>query len=322
MAQRMRVVVGDGRKRDEDKATRVLGVACATMFLLLVIGTFFDLPISRAIATAEGNPLAIVVSTMGLLPMMFPLCVMAGAFVERLQDARMRPGARLAAACASLVLVLVAGHIGFSELFGSEGLAPLLPFAVPLPVRVMGGVLCGLAFAGFGYMGAEANADPMLVRRLSLVVIALVALFALVTVAKYAMCRPDYRLVRQQVPGVEYLPWYRKNAAASRLMATPGIDRGELLSFPSGDAFQCASLVAAYYGLMALFPTLRAGWRIIRIAYLPLLLFVSLSRILLGAHFLSDVAAAGLLVAAATIFLLRAEVRIPAAPTRSYLRQV
>jgi membrane-associated phospholipid phosphatase len=318
----MRVVVGDGRKRDEGDATRILCIASAVLFLLLVAGTFFDLPISAAIATAGESPVATVVSTLGLLPMMFPLCVMVGACAERLREAKMRPGPRVAAACACLALVLAAGYVGFSEVFGAEGLGSLLPFAVPMPVRAMGGVLCALAFAGFGYMGAEVNADPALVRRLVLVIATLVVLFALAVVARHFMCRPRYRLVRQGLAGVEYLPWYQRNAAAGKIAAGLGIDGDEFRSFPSGNALQCASLVAAYYGLMAIFPTLRVGWRIVRLAFVPLLLVVMLSRIMLGAHFLSDVAMSGLMVAVATIYLLRAEVRIPAAPARSYLRQV
>lgn len=344
MAGHMQVVHGEGQRRDESATLRMLAVTCAILTFLLLVGTFFDLPISQAVAVAEGNPFVTIVSTLGLLPGMFPLCVMAGACARRLwsdikatkaartarvtkatraaRTATSGSAARVAGLCGCIALVLAAGVIGFVELFDVDGLGPILPFAVPRVHGVVGGIACGLAFGAIGYRGARDNADPALVRRLALVITAIVAVFALSTLIKGAMCRPRFRLLRQNIPGIEYLPWYRRNVGGAQVAAELGIERSDIRSFPSGHAIQCAFLVCAYYGLMAIFPRLRRGWRIVRLAYAPLLATIMACRILLAAHFLSDVATGGLMVAAATVLVLRSEVAIPAAPARAYLRQV
>lgn len=341
MAEQMRVVVGDGQRRDEGATLRMLALTCAFSGILLLVGTFFDLPLSQAIAVAEGNPLVTVISTLGLLPCMFPLCVMVGACAGRLWDEAKATGAartakaskttkttkawpvrRVAGILVCLALVLAAGIIGFIELFDVDGLGPILPFAVPQAAGVAGGIVCGLACGAIGFRGARGNADPELVRRLALAILAIVAVNVLSTVVKGAVCRPRFRLLRQGVPGIEYQPWYQANPSYGRLASELGLERSNLRSFPSGHVTQCAFLVATYYGLMALFPRLRRGWRIVRLAYVPYLLTIMACRILLAAHFLSDVAMAGLVVTGTTICLLRAELAIPAAPARAYLRQV
>lgn len=133
------------------------------------------------------------------------------------------------------------------------------------------------------------------------VLICLVSGFIVMQILKRCFDRPRYRLTLENIPGIEYTAWYRRIHDIQSLIAENGIDTEEIRSFPSGHGYCSGATVGIF---SSLFKNKKHGY-ICGIIYMCL---VMASRIVLGAHFLSDVTFGAILsVAAYFVYLVIAQ---------------
>ena len=294
MAVKMSVQARGAGGQAQPLQLRVLWVSAVVLAVLFLVGTFFDLQIDTAI-NAAGNPIVTMFSTLGLFTMMVPACVFMGALTACVLASRVASPLKVIGAVAAQLFAVFVGVILVSSIFSSDGIGPLLPFAVPSAVSVVLGILVGLGLEVPGYRAAHRSTDAQLGRRILIVVCALLLAYLCAELIKRGMTRPRYRLLLLGYEGIEFHPWYSRFTNAAELMARYGIDSNEFHSFPSGHCLMTASLITSYLGITKLWPSLEKSWKPVVVGSVVLLAVIMVCRMMLGAHFLSDVSLGALI---------------------------
>lgn len=295
-------------KSDQALMRKVLCVLAAVFAVCLIIGTFFDYQLSTALFSNE-QPLAQLLSAVGLLMLSVPLCISFGALMQRIL-AGMKPMVIKVLLCVVMVFV---GCYACAEMvkaiFNHHGIGPLLPFEVSSTISRVLGVLVGLVSMVLGYRAATGNDEAELMQRLTLTVLVLLGVFVIVEVLKSTMHRPRYITLLLEDANVSFQPWYRPFRGADAIIETFGLTSDAFKSFPSSHSAQMGAAAISFYALAAIYPSLRTKWRVVISAYAVLLVGVMGSRIVLGAHFLSDVAVgAGFSVLAGLYLFSRSDI--------------
>lgn len=284
---------------------RGMGVFAAVLAVLLAVGTFADYQIAQAVY-APGNPLVIFVSTLGLFPMAYPGCFLLGVLAQRSLASQKSQVLRVAGAVVCVALAVLFGAlITRAVLSVLEGFGGMVGQELPKTIRMVIGGVIGVALCALGFKAGKENDAADLARRVLLVVVVLVVSFVAVEIVKIFMARPRPRLLFAGHEGIEFSPWYRKFSGAEEFMTNLGIEKDAFKSFPSGHSLQAASVLASFYGLSIVYPSLRQKLGIALAVEIVFALVVMACRMILGAHFLSDVSM-GALVSVVAFFVLMA----------------
>lgn len=283
---------------------RGMGAFAAVLVVLLIVGTFADYQIAQAVY-APDNPVVVFISTLGLLPMCYPACFLLGVLVERSLASRKPQLLRIAGAVLCVALAMLFGALitravlstrdGFGGMFGAEP---------PELVRAGIGAVVGAALCALGFRAGKANDAKDLARDTIVVIVVLVGSFLLVEIVKNFMTRPRPRLLFAGYEGIEFCPWYQKNSSAAEFMAAYGIGTDAFKSFPSGHSVQAAAIFTAFYGLSLVYPRLREKLGLVLVIGIIFTLVVMACRMILGAHFLSDVSMGALVSVIAFLVLM------------------
>lgn len=293
-----------------------MGTFAAVLVVLLAVGTFADLQVAQAVY-APDNPLVVFVSTLGLFPMAYPACLLLGVLVQRsLASRRSRVLGIAGAVLCALLAVLFGGLVTRAVLSVLEGFGGIAGSELPSSARFAIGAVVGAVLCAVGYNAGKGNGAKDLARRVLVVVVVLAASFAAVEIVKNFMSRPRPRLLFAGYEGIGFCPWYQKFSGAEEYIAAYDIGKDAFKSFPSGHSLQAASALAAFYGLSLVYPGLREKLGVALAVEVVFALVVMACRMVLGAHFLSDVSMGALVSVAAffVIMALDARRREPEAP--------
>ena len=271
-----------------------LYITLGVFLALFIVGTFLDLQINQALFSNK-NTFGLVVSVIGTTPGYGMFAIIGGGFLTLFfKKEEYKKWIRI------LFLVACIGCLGAStyfagrEYFGPNGFywvaSSFWGYFIAFPVMV------GLTYLGFSLMKNVDNKYLWIILLVALVAFAF-ALTAGVTLFKSIFHRPRYRTIMAEYPNIPYFAWYERCSSYKGYMASFGLTSEEFKSFPSGHA-------AASMGvpLIALFlPIIDEKYRKYRlpvfIGGFVFALLVMFSRMLVGAHFLSDVSMGAMLVA-------------------------
>lgn len=268
---------------------RGMGTFAVVLVVMLAAGTFVDYQVAEAIY-APDNPLVVFVSTLGLIPMAYPGCLLLGVLMQRCLANQRPPALRIAGAVLCVVLAAFFGAlITRSVLSIRDGFGGLTGSELPTLARMGIGAIIGVGLCALGFNAGKANDAKDLARCVLVVIVVLVGSYVLIEIVKNFMARPRPRVVLAGYEGVEFSPWYQKSSGTEGLMATFGLERDAFKSFPSGHSAQAAALLASFYGLSLVYPGLRDKLGIALVIEIIFALTVMACRMILGAHFLSDV---------------------------------
>ncbi|MBP3884592.1 MAG: phosphatase PAP2 family protein [Olsenella sp.] len=291
--------------------TRGMGVFAAALVVLLIAGTFVDYQVARAVY-APGNPLVIFVSTLGLFPMAYPGCLLFGVLVQRSLASQKPQPLRIAGAVLCVAFAMLFGALITRAVLSTlEGFGGIFGYEPPKTVRMCVGAVIGIGLCALGYRAGKANDAKDLARNVLLVIVVLAASFALVELIKVFMSRPRPRLLFAGYEGIEFCPWYQKCSGAQDFMAAYGIEKDAFKSFPSGHSLQAAALLTAFYGLSLVYPRLQQKLGLVLAVQIVFALVVMACRMILGAHFLSDVSTGALVSIVAFLVLMAVQGRQP-----------
>lgn len=295
-----------------------MGAFAAVLVVLLIVGTFNDYAIAQAVY-APDNPVVIFISSLGLVPMVYPACFLLGVLAQRSYVSQRSRVVCIVGVVAYVVLAMLFGALitrsplsvrdGFGGIFGSEP---------SMTIRLGLGAVIGAALCAMGFKAAKGNDDKDLMRRVLVVIAVLVVSFLAVEIVKNFMARPRPRVLFAGYEGITFSPWYNKSSGVEGLMATYGLEKDAFKSFPSGHSLQAAAFLAAFYGLSLVYPSLREKLGIALVVEIVFALVVMSCRMILGAHFLSDVSM-GALVSVVAFFIILA--RVERKPQQSESRQ-
>ena len=296
---------------------RGMGAFAAVLVVLLIVGTFADYQIAQAVYTPN-NPLVIFISTLGLFPMFYPVSFFFGVLAQRCLASQKPTILRVAGIVLCVVLAMLSSALitnavlsvrdGFGGITGSE---------LSTAARMGIGVVIGAGLCALGYSAAKSNDNADLARRVLIVVVVLIVSFVAVEIVKNYMARPRPRTLFAGYAGIEFSPWYSKTSGVEGLMASFGLEKDAFKSFPSGHSLQIASFLASFYGLSLAYPSLRQKLGIALVVEIVLALVIMSCRMILGAHFLSDVSMGALVSVVAFLILMALQARLAQRPQAS-----
>lgn len=281
----------------------------AVLVVLLVVGTFADYQIAQAVY-APDNSVAVFISSLGLIPMAYPACFLLGVLAQRSLASQKSKLLCIAGVILCAVLALVFGALITKSLLSiRDGFGGMTGTELPASVRLGIGAVAGAVLCALGFRAGKTNDAKDLARGVIMVVVVLVISFLVVEVVKNLMARPRPWLVFEGYEGIVFTPWYSQTSGAGELIATLGLDKSVFNSFPSSHSLQAAALFASFYGLSLVFPNLRSKLGIVLAVEIVFTLVVMACRMILGAHFLSDVSVGALVSVVAFLILLASQKR-------------
>ena len=277
----------------------------AILIALTIFGSVFDLEIANAIyigQTPSENLFGIIVSYIGIIPTFVGWSFLGASILCLSKKQVENPAKRRWLTVLAILLFVISFFYFCTTLYVSNLNAFKVHFAVAYP---LGSAILFVA-AYFGYKLSQKSEDSELLKKtLFLVAISLVTLL-IISATKELMCRPRFRFVLA-TDNIEYFKNWWQSGREIKTSLGMGIESDEFASLPSGHS--AYSMFAIF-----MFPALSEYIRGIKKFKIYLFglgfawwVITALSRLTLGAHYLTDVTIAGLVTILAYIMVLVAE---------------
>ena len=261
-------------------------ILLGAFLVLLIIGSFADLSLSKAIFS-RNNGFGIFMSMIGTIPGYGMLAFLAGGLFTLAVKRDYSIMGIIFLYMLGTLCFLCSIYFSGREFFGPNGLNnPSLSFV---------GYIIALPFMlGFMYLGYFVSKDSdnkyLLIVYLVLVAAIGLALLAGTTFLKSLFHRPRYRTLSiEEYSDIVFASWWQRTPNYKDLMNQYSVISEEFKSFPSGHA--SASMV--FVLVSAFIPLFNKKYAKLQ---LPIMygglafgVLVMFTRILVGAHFLSDV---------------------------------
>jgi membrane-associated phospholipid phosphatase len=271
-----------------------IAVAAALLLALTVCGSIWDLRIAHAVyigQTPAENIFGILFSYIGIMPTFVGWSFLGASIFARSKKQVADTRKRRWLIAFSVLLFVLSFFYFCNTLYFSNANTFKMPVAVAYSVGLA--VICAAAYLGYRLADASEDRDGGLLRKaLFLAAVSLLTLL-IISTAKELMCRPRFRFVLATDNADYFRSWWQSGRA---MKASLGADTvtDEFASLPSGHS--AYSMFAIF-----LFPALADYVRGLAKCkpYLFALGFIwwaltALSRLTIGAHYLTDVTIAGL----------------------------
>lgn len=257
--------------------------------VLFFVGTFFDEEIAKTLFSKD-NTAAAVVTSLGTIPYFAAPVLFCGALYERaVHSSRGKPvKAILCGIC--IAVALFVGFVGAGAIADRNCFGMIFPFLdrnYPVIAVIAAVVEYPLFFVGFHF--AKKSEDKMLAQRMIGLIIILLTAFIVMQTLKHTFHRPRFRTAVIGYDGIGFVPWYTPFEGAEEYTALYGINADEFLSFPSGHSILSISAMYILPSLSWLFPKLENKRSLMTMCGFMFGVIIMLTRMILGAHYLSDV---------------------------------
>lgn len=260
--------------------------------LLMAMGSRYDYEISSAVLDAS-SPFGRLMATLGFLPVSVVVALVGALLPQACPQAagRRQRRARLARC------VILPACVAYSAFEASKYTA------LPIAALLAGSALL-VGAVGWLAPRACAGADSRrLAAFIAFALLVVVGQLLVVHLGKIPWARPRMRMI-VATGEVGFQPWWQVGNASRAELVAGGISPEEFKSFPSGHTAAAAcSLVLV--GLSTLGGTLRGRRGALLAGALAWTALVAASRVVVGAHFVTDVTAAFLVVLGLTLLAER-----------------
>ena len=257
--------------------------------ITLCIGTFNDEALARSMFTPDNLFLKYLTST-GVFPFFAGAVFFTGSLCERIIDSGLKKGNKIILCVIFYAAATFVGFIGAGSIVDKDCLGNIYPeLNRNIPVIVGICLVTNPVLLVTGFIFARKAEDKQLIKRLITILVLLGISYALLQVFKNSFSRPRYRLVAEGFEDVCYFPWYIRFPYAAELVDKFGIDKGEFRSFPSGHSILSMSVIVILQTLSWYSAKLKDKRMLMGITGLIFALIIMSTRMILGAHYLSDV---------------------------------
>ena len=282
----------DNRLRFGKTAGRIAVCMAVFFAITFAIGTFFDHPIAAAIFSG-GNIPALIISSLGIYVFCGAFSFYFGAALS--QSMKIANDFKRTIYCSFIiffgVIVMTVAGGSLLDINNLGGIFPEIRRTIPQMIIVFLFVFFPIAVLGF--LLGRRNNDPTLARRIVLILNCMAVMFIIYEIIKTGLPRPRFRLIQEHIDGVDFHAWYDPIKNKDELIETFGIYSDNFKSFPSGHTANAILSIAILPGLAAVVPALRNKKKVLFVAGFVFGFLVLASRMVLGAHFLSDVSCGG-----------------------------
>ena len=265
-------------------------IAMAFFLTFFIVGSFLDLEISK-MAFIKDHGFGIAVSALSMNLGYGVIALMGGIVFHHALKFRDIAWQKILIIVFALAFYGCATYFAGEEFFGENGWYGVAPEWVGYLIAAP--LMAGCSVSGY-FIAKKVN-NPSLF--FLMVVGALFIVLALIigtVLIKNFFHRPRYRIVVYE-GYADFYPWWERCVDYKSIMAQFGLLKEEFRSFPSGHTSVC-SLVMLFVVVLPFILNKEIKHQVLYF-YLALLyaLFVANTRIVVGAHFMSDVGMGGLI---------------------------
>ena len=263
-------------------------VTALVLLVLLIVGSIWDLPISKFLYPGHESSFGQFFAAFGELPA-FSLLAGCGVLLI-VHRGKFRPELQVVLLAFGICLTLASMFLAVHEATDN---VPALPLPVALLVTVFVDAL-----TAFGLLCLTRGCQTKtLLRFVCTVIVVCIGIMLLINVIKVPWGRARMRLIAATGNETYFSNWWQAGTALKKKLVADGVSSDEFRSFPSGHTAcaACAMLLILLPTLCRrlhdkekLFMAIGAAWTAL----------VAFSRLRMGAHFLSDVCVSSLLTLA------------------------
>lgn len=283
-------------------------IAWGVAIIGIIFGSFFDLQISTAIASAD-NGFALTVSAIGPTIGFAAVAAMGGGFVALIVKGKYHIALKilfgvLAAACLGVSIFYPAG-----EYFGINGFYGAAPEWVGYLIVI---IPEAAAMVGGYFIFKDYQNDKLWIIFCMIVVLLLIALLGVIPRLKDFIHRPRYRGLVQYTDVTFHNWWEPFKEYRDYVNAHPDIPHDNFKSYPSGHTAEASIVLVAFTFLPFAHKKFEKMQLPLFLGGCGLVLLVAFARILAAAHFLSDVSWGATIVLTLIIIANEVTMRIKA----------
>ena len=294
-----------------NKTAGIVSIVMACVFVATFItGTFLDIKIAPVLFS-DKNMAALLVSTVGIYIFCAFYAFFFGALLSQAinlpKDHPKRTGYVITVTVLGLIALLICGG-SVLDVNNLGGIFPAVHRDVPQMIIML---LVGmLPVSVIGYASCRKRTDSLLAKRLILIISAMTVSFLLYELVKVGLPRPRYRLISKGYEGIGFHKWFDPIKNKAELIAKYGINKDDFKSFPSGHTSNSIMNLTLFPALGLVYPKLKEKSMFMLVLGICVGITVLLSRMVLGAHFLSDVSCGGFTACVVSAIYYRVYVRI------------
>ena len=283
-------------------------IAWGVAIIGIIFGSFFDLQISTAIASAS-NGFALTVSAIGPTIGFAAVAAMGGGFVALIVKGKYHIALKilfgvLAAACLGVAIFYPAG-----EYFGINGFYGAAPEWAGYLIVII--PECAAMVGGY-FIFKDYQNDKLWIIFCMIVVLLLIALLGIIPRLKDFIHRPRYRGLVQYADVSFHNWWEPFKEYRDYVNAHPDVPHDNFKSYPSGHTAEASILLVAFTFLPFAHKKFEKIQLPLFLGGCALVLLVAFARILAAAHFLSDVSWGATIVLTLIIIANEVTMRIKA----------
>ena len=283
-------------------------IAWGVAIIGIVFGSFFDLQISTAIASAS-NGFALTVSAIGPTIGFAAVAAMGGGFIALIVKGKYHIALKilfgvLAAACLGVAIFYPAG-----EYFGINGFYGAAPEWAGYLIVII--PECAAMVGGY-FIFKDYQNDKLWIIFCMIVVLLLIALLGIIPRLKDFIHRPRYRGLVQYTDVTFHNWWEPFKEYRDYVNAHPDVPHDNFKSYPSGHTAEASILLVAFTFLPFAHKKFEKIQLPLFLGGCALVLLVAFARILAAAHFLSDVSWGATIVLTLIIIANEVTMRIKA----------
>ena len=277
-------------------------IAATILSLLTVCGSIWDFEIANAIYIGQSpsqNLFGIIFAYVGIIPT-FVGWSFLGASIFYLAKKQIADTKKRRWLIVFSILLFVLSFFYFcNTLYMSNANAFAMHFAIAYSIGIA--VICAAAY--FGYkLSAKSEDDELLKKALFLAAVSLVTLI-FISSTKEIMCRPRFRYVLAMNDASYFKNWWQSGRALKASLAS-GVVTDEFTSLPSGHSAYSMFAIFIFPAMADYIPKLKKHKMHLFVLGFIWWAVTALSRLTLGAHYLTDVTIAGLVAILAYAIVL------------------
>ena len=269
-----------------------LSLAALILFIgTFIAGTFCDRAAAETLFSPD-NTIAKLITMLGIYPFYAAQVLFCGALFQQIINLNKRSPFRMSMCAACVFWAVFIGYIGGRSLTSANNLGSIFPSVTgSLPVIIILSMILMYPLFFVGYSASKKSEDKLLARRILGLFCVLLIAYISMELLKNSFQRPRYRTAVLGYDGIPFVPWYRPFEGAKAAAAEYGLSADEFRSFPSGHSIFSMLSMCILPSLAWLFPKFED--KHIRLFFCGIVfgIIIMATRIILGAHYLSDTSA-------------------------------
>ncbi len=277
---------------NKEKTNSKINIFCIISLIvfgtLFLAGTFFDEQISETLYTPK-EPVSMIISAAAMYIFFGIYVFFYGCMTRQIFSSDKSKFAKAALSSVCLICGALTSWISTSGLLKKSCLGVYFDRPVTDKEAMAAGLLAMFPLFFIGFFISVKKYDRHIVRELLAVIIFMTLAFLIPLAVKAIFLRPRFLITKMELENVDYQPWYVIDKNMKALKLQYDLEGDDFSSFPSSHSIDAFLDVMVFPALALVMPKLENKKRLLFTIAAVSAPFIMLSRIVLGAHFLSDV---------------------------------